>query len=311
MNSVFLKEIQTDKNQDEFQLRLLKQDGVGLLTTRTSLNYLILDSIDYWFDLIQQSYPQKKKCTCQNDWFRVCFKYIPRQDSDDVRQVSVITVCTNCRKEKEQMAIDIDYSPTNELIDKPITFCEKPKIKYQLKDLNCFWTEVDLMRFLTFMMDELNFEAYCWFWNNKKRFLEKTTLPRALEIINKKDNYHYLNFYFSQNFPGFKTFDDQSKGIYLQGDPWRNHEIIQLSSPTIMNYGDYEGFLYYVKFCNQYIDKGIVKNKSQEFFNLTENIILWMEKNYVQYRGKYCYDNEKERTRLFGDKYSSKHIKLN
>ena len=91
----------------------------------------------------------------------------------------------------------------------------------------------------------------------------------------------------------------------------RNNEIIELSSPFIMNYGGYKGFLYDIEFCNQFIDKGIVKNKSQKFSSLTQNIIAWMKKNYVSYRGKYSYDNEKEHKRLFADKYMKYMVKNN
>jgi hypothetical protein len=55
------KIITTENGATEFQVRLLKDDGVGLLTTKKDENYLVLDSIDYWYDLIQNEYPKKKK----------------------------------------------------------------------------------------------------------------------------------------------------------------------------------------------------------------------------------------------------------
>ena len=73
-----MKTYSIEKGEDEFQVRLLKDDGVGLLTTKSDNNYLILDSLDYWYDLIQNEYPKKKKCTCKNEWFKVQFEYIIR-----------------------------------------------------------------------------------------------------------------------------------------------------------------------------------------------------------------------------------------
>ena len=45
------KEIVTPDGEDEFQLRYIQDDNVGIATTRSGKSYLILDSIDYWYDL--------------------------------------------------------------------------------------------------------------------------------------------------------------------------------------------------------------------------------------------------------------------
>ena len=47
------KEIVTPDGEDEFQLRYIQDGNVGIATTRSGKSYLILDSIDYWYDLIQ------------------------------------------------------------------------------------------------------------------------------------------------------------------------------------------------------------------------------------------------------------------
>ncbi len=60
------KNISTKNGANEFQVRLLTDDGVGLLTTKDEENYLILDSLDYWYELIQNEYPKKKKCSWKN-----------------------------------------------------------------------------------------------------------------------------------------------------------------------------------------------------------------------------------------------------
>lgn len=113
MKQEITKNITTEKGKNEFQVRLLKDKGVGLLTTKNEENYLILDSIDYWYDLIQNEYPKKKKYSCKNEYFYVQFNYIPRQETDDIREVRIITTCTNCKKVSKPITIDIDYSPTN------------------------------------------------------------------------------------------------------------------------------------------------------------------------------------------------------
>jgi hypothetical protein len=59
------KTITTAEGESEFQLRVLKEEGVGLLTTRSQRSYLILDSLDFWYDLIQTAYPPKKNVNAQ------------------------------------------------------------------------------------------------------------------------------------------------------------------------------------------------------------------------------------------------------
>jgi hypothetical protein len=90
------KTIVTPDGDNEFQFRVLKEEGVGLLTTRSDKSYLILDSLDYWYDLIQTAYPKKKKCKCSNEWFRVQFDYLLRENEEDIKSVQITASCTNC-----------------------------------------------------------------------------------------------------------------------------------------------------------------------------------------------------------------------
>ena len=73
---IISKNIITEEGEDKFQIRLIKDEGVGLFTTTLEKNYLILDSIDFWYDLIQKKYPSKTKCKCKNEWFFVRFDYV-------------------------------------------------------------------------------------------------------------------------------------------------------------------------------------------------------------------------------------------
>ena len=107
------------EGETEFQIRYIKEEGVGLATTRSGKNYLILDSLDYWFDCIQERYPPKRKCPCKNDYFRLRFSYTPRAGTEDFRSVSITSVCTSCGKERKIGEIDLKYSPTDHLFTQP------------------------------------------------------------------------------------------------------------------------------------------------------------------------------------------------
>ena len=291
MKQEVTKNITTENGANEFQVRLLKDDGVGLLTTRNEENYLILDSVDYWYDLIQNEYPKKKKCSCKNEWFYVTFNYIPRQGTDDIREIRITTTCTECNKVSKPISIDIDYSPTEELIEKPITFCEKPNIKYKFKELTSYWSGDNLSDFLKFIFFDLKLNVYCWFSQhpeNKRRF-EKVSFDKAIQIITV--NHRYLNFYFSANeldTTSYIKLTDEN-GVYLKEGIWRRDEIIQLTAPfVIMGYG----LLYYINFCNQYLDKGNVKDKSEQFEKITSQIQVWLKTKFITKRGTNCFDGQ-------------------
>ena len=106
------KTIITQEEENEFQLRVLKEEGVGLLTTKSDKSYFILDSLDYWYDLIQTTYPKKRKCKCSSEWFRVQFDYLLREDVADIKRVQIAASCTNCGKNSKMMSVDFKYSQT-------------------------------------------------------------------------------------------------------------------------------------------------------------------------------------------------------
>jgi len=235
MDSEKILNITTESGESEFQVRFLKNDGVGLLTTKTEKNYLILDSLDYWYDLIQTQYPKKKKCNCKNEWFKIQFEYVHRSETADFKQIVVYTNCTNCSKVSESLSIDIDYSPTDDLLKRPITYCDKPNIKYKFTELTSFWTEDNFKDFINYMFNGLNLNVYCWFFKQPEnlRFFEKVNFDQAMQIIT---THHYLYFFFSLpelDTNGLIEFYDQ-KGVYLRRDIWRKSEIIQILKLSIL-----------------------------------------------------------------------------
>ncbi|NDV97343.1 hypothetical protein D0T84_20925 [Dysgonomonas sp. 521] len=295
---VVVKDICTDDGVNLFEVRLIKDEGVGLLATQSGRNYLILDSLDYWYDLIQDTYPPKQKCRCKNDLFKVKFQYTYHAHyTDDIKNVGVIAECSQCGKSKEAMSVDIDYSPTTQLIEQPLTYCEKPKLKYKLTEFSSYWTDEDLVRFLTYINKELGLNIYCWYFGKevKVRRFEKFSVDNQEHIDTMK--YGFLNLFFSVE--EFITeelikFTDE-KGIYLKRDIWRKNEIIQLSSMKISGIG----YVYFFKFCNQYLDKGDVKDKSKEFEAITSQLKDWMKQQFVNKRGKQCFDSEEMYLKYF------------
>ena len=280
------KEIQAG-NESEFQVRLLKNEGVGLLTTRQGNNYFILDSLDYWYDLIQESYPRKQKCSCKNEWFRVQFKYFIRDDSEDIQEIRINTLCVNCGKSSTKETIDIDYSPTNELMETPITYVKQPDIRYKYTEISAFWDKNDLNNFLCFLSKELKMNIYGWYFKQPEniRIFEELSAEEAIEKDSKM-----LALYFTceklQKEDVLKNEDE--RGVYVDRNIWRKREIIKLSSINIYRIGPQ----YFIIFCNQYIDKDEVKDKSIQFETNTNKLKDWLKENFISKRGKACFDGK-------------------
>ncbi|MCG8569249.1 MAG: hypothetical protein MJB14_03840 [Spirochaetes bacterium] len=294
------KKIITDNNEDKFLIRLNKTEKVGLITTENGSNYLILDSYEYWYDVIQDKYPSELKCKCKNNIFKLQFNYHQRSNSQDYDQIDIITICTRCKNQKTQMKIDIDYSPTSKLFEKPITFCKNPKLRFDYTEITSFWEINDVIFFLEFMKD-LGFINTVWFWENNFRNLKQMDIYESKNLIKAG---RYLSFLFSLNYPNYSKIEND-KGFYLPGDQWKEKEIVQLRSPiTILYENDQKGYLYYINYCNEYIYNYAIKSKSDDFKKNTKKIYNWFKTNYVNNRGKNCYDNKNELVRLFNNKYT-------
>jgi len=285
------KAIVTPDGEKEFQLRVLKDEGVGLLTTKSEKSYLILDSLDYWYDLIQTSYPKKKKCNCANEWFHVKFAFLLRDDEKDIKNVQITAICTRCAKLSKVMSVDLDYSPTLHFLEQPIHYCEKPNIKYKYNELNSYWRHDDLKRFLEFTITGLGLHAYCYFaqYPENTRHFEEVNLERAIEITTV--NHRYFDFYFSCDKIDSSRMVQENieSGVIVKKDLWREHEMIHLSSPfSIMGYG----LLFYIHFCTQHIVRGNVVDKSPEFEETTNQLVHWLRTTFITGRGKNCFDGD-------------------
>ena len=158
------KEIISPNREDKFQIRYFPDENAGILTSRAEKSYFILDSQEYWYDLIQEQYPSKQKCTCKNDFFKVVFAYTPRKGTDDFQTIELISQCTECKKVKTFGQIDINYSPSQQLFEQPITFCEQPKLKYKTYSISGYWAKEALLELTEFLAANQPF-IYLWYWN--------------------------------------------------------------------------------------------------------------------------------------------------
>ena len=276
---IITKDIITSDGEDEFQIRYIQDENVGIVTSRSNKSYLILDSINFWYDLIQEKYPAKQKCSCKNDYFKLAFNYIPRIDTDDYRTVEIISYCTKCEKQKLLSEIDIDYSPTVHLFDNPITYCEQPKIKYKTYSLGGYWKE-DIFRELIEFLSQKKLWIYCWYWNHieKKRYVKAMTSDELKNFLFIEKN-SYLQIYFAVEAMDdfFADFTEDSDGVYVDRNVWRKKEIIMLNAPLLVAIGAGECY-YSVNFSSEYIEKGDIISKSKDFCKLTKELLVYSRK---------------------------------
>ena len=184
------KKIVALNEEDEFQIRYIRNESVGIITSRSNQSYFILDSKDYWYDLTQEQYPNKQKCSCKNDFFKIRFDYVPRKGTNDFSSIELVSQCTECDKTKKFGQINIDYSPSKQLFENAITFCAQPKIKYKTHTISGYWKNEDLYGLINFLSQN-QLLIYLWYWKENQRYFEQLTCAELTEFL-ADENAKYL-----------------------------------------------------------------------------------------------------------------------
>ena len=264
--------------EDEFQIRFICDENVGILTSRTEKSYFILDSKEYWYDLIQEQYPSKQKCSCKNDFFKISFAYTPRKGTDNFKAVELMSECTECKKAKTFGQIEIDYSPSAHLFEEPISFCKQPKLKYKTYSVSGYWSKDALLALTEFLGAKQPF-TYLWYWNETdgKRHFSQVT-PSQLTAFLSQEASRYLAIYFSSK-KIENAFVCNDLGIYIDRDIWRRQEIVLVNAPIKVGFPDSKD-LYYMDFCSEFLTSdGEVKAKSEPFCQLAKELLKYSKEN--------------------------------
>ena len=275
---IISKSIITPDGEKDFQVRYMRNESVGIICTPTGKSFFLLDSEDFWYDLIQENYPPVMKCSCKNDRFKLTFNYMPRVGTDDFREISIDCSCTVCQKIKRLPAIKIDYSPSAGLFEHPITFCKQPKIKYKTYSLKGYWSADEVTGLAEYLLEK-NLFVYCWCWDSKdgKRCvteLSETELHATLTCNGEP----YVAICFSEEplkqIPG--AIYSNEKGVFVRQDIWRKNNVIVLHAPVIvMPHGKF----YQMEFCSEYLTKdGEIASKSASFCALVQEFQKYSKK---------------------------------
>jgi DNA-directed RNA polymerase subunit RPC12/RpoP len=295
--------------KDAFELRMLKDEAVATVRcVGCGSHFLVLDSGDYWFDVIQTGYPRITRCSCKSTAFQLQLEYY-RRDDGDVELIRVGSRCTACGKTQRRMNVEIDYSPTQRLIQKPLTRCKNPEMMYDLKELSLYARAADIARVADYLA-----EQGCSFAGVVRQrddwVLQVLSPDEATELIARKVSYmgFYLQVYAMPR--RIALTEETISTSKKESTFWKRHEVIRIDSPTSIGCGSRTGQLHYIHYSNEFIDGGKVVAKSGRFRKLTDGLIDWLGKKFVTWRGADCFDNEKSHRRLFGKKFLGKTSQL-
>jgi len=288
--------------KDAFELRMLKDEAVAAVRcVACGSHFLLLDSGEYWFDVIQTGYPRVTRCSCKSTAFQLQLEYYLRDDGD-VEFVRMGTRCTACRKSQRRMSAEIDYSPTRRLLEKPLTRCKNPEILYDLKELSLYARAADIARVAEYLAEQGC--SFAGVVRQRDDWVLQTLSPdQAAELIARKVSYmqFYLQVY---AMPRRIVMTEAAISTSRKESTfWKRHEVIQIDAPFQIDCGCRTGQLYYIRFSNEFIDGGKVVAKSGRFRKLTDGLVAWLGTEFVTWRGPNCFDNEQAHRRLFGKQF--------
>jgi hypothetical protein len=283
-----------------FELRVMPDEAVALAhCVGCKRHHLVLDSEDHWFDLVQVSYPRLRKCPCKSSTFALSCRYTCRDDGD-VRQVDLHSVCTACSKTRRQMRVEVDYSPTEDLVTRPLRYCEKPDLRYDSRELSLYLTPADMASLVGWLGNAQGCNFMCWCREDDewvRRPLGTGEVQQAALANN------FLRIHAS---PAPLHIEAMQVDSWKQESTfWRGQPIIRINSPLSIRMHEGEmGWLYLVNFANEHVQGGAVCRKPEAFTAATEALLRWLGEHFVSWRGKATFDNPAENVRLFGDRFS-------
>jgi Zn ribbon nucleic-acid-binding protein len=306
----------------EFELRVLREDGLAAARcVNCAADYLLLDSKDYWFDVIQKGYPRLTRCSCRNESFRLRIDYSFRADGD-IDYIEVHSTCSACGKARRQLDFEVDYSGTAHLFKRPLVPCKNPKILYDLKNLSLLVTLPDMGR----IVDHLAREAKCGFvshvrrgdgWKSIRQGASgtKATISRG----------GYLFIYASPS--RIEVPEEQVSTVEKEDAFWKRAEVIRIGTkthvctyrlgrgapdicycsdpPTDAGYSEV-GLSFDIDFSNEFVRGEASLSKSEPFQQVTAGLIATLKGEFVSWRGPHCFDNPDVNVRVFGDRFRKK-----
>jgi len=248
------KELACHCGDSIFSLRIYPLEEVGVVTCSHGHHSLLLDSRDYWGEVIEQGKPRELKCKCKSNSFMVSLFYTFRSDSPDVSQVDIITRCINCGTERRTMAVEIDYGPTDRLVNRPLDSIENPWLKTRKVKCSALWEQKDLENFVCQVM-ELNIHPYLITSNSIHPSLDKSEVLDILRSTPVWDLYLLIG---------------ESNNPMEEVVVWKEKPVIHVWGPQVMF--DKTGLsttMYFIEYAKEVIREAKIIRQPQNFLTFT------------------------------------------
>ena len=262
----------------QFRVRLEPDEQVGLLTCSAGHHSLLLDSRDYWADVLQEGRPKEIKCRCGGVLFRVDLVYDFREDGD-VRSVYVSPTCCDCGRERAAASFDIDYSPTAELISKPLDPIEQPWLKAKRCEITAYWQPADAERFASYLSGILEVRIY----RDSNGFEEC-----GIEAVEFYPELKY-DLYFT-NVLGLPPLRER--------DPQKAAPLLRLTSPFHIACPSGIALLHYIEYADEILQGAEIMKQPPPFLSFARQAREWLHENYLSKRGSNAADNPAEYERI-------------
>jgi hypothetical protein len=281
-----LVELRCACGSGEFVVRAKSTEAVGLASCDNGHHSLILDSRDTWFDVIQEGRPRQLRCRCKGERYRLSVQYSLRRDTSSVAGVSVYARCSACGATRDVFDAEIDYEPTEALVDRPLDPVEDPWLKARRVELTALWKVSDLTRVLRFAATLPEARICFGGWNEPisevpvEHLCEQLKSARIFTVLIARE-----------------PFDVPAS----VRDVWRTTPVIHIGSPMHIHYATgREADLYYVTYALEDLRAGRVVRRSPEFLRFADTLRAWLSAEFCSKRGKRTVDSPSEYERCFG-----------
>lgn len=267
----------------QFQVRLFRSEQVGLLTCSEGHHSLLLDSRDYWADVLQNGRPKLRRCRCGQGLFGLELIYEFRE-SGDVRRVEVISNCANCGRGQRPTLFEFKYSPTDELISRPLDPIERPWLQPKRRQITAYWRPEDAERFARYLAEELGARVF-------QRIRGGEIQPCRIEDVE----------FFPELKPELFFTNVAEIAPPRIHDPEKASAFIRLSGPyhILIAFPNDLAFLYYIKYADETMSDSKVIKQPALFAEFTRTAREWLSQHYLADRSKNSADNPKEYVRVF------------
>jgi hypothetical protein len=263
-------------------VRIDRDQQVGLLTCSSDHHAFLLDSSAYWDDVIQDSKPREKRCKCGGRAFEVDLEYELREDGD-IRTITVELGCVGCQKRSLAATLEIDYSPTDTLMSRPLEPCEEPWLVPKRTEITALWVPQDLEDLVCHLGESESVRCYY------AAFAEQPRLTAPAALVTTIADKPIFQLYFATREIEFPV---------NLNDCWKRLPVIHVPSPTRMRYETKEALFYYVHWADQFIVDRRIVPQEPELLALADRLGAWLRAHFTSARGKRAFDNHAERERL-------------